>query len=249
MVVLLPRLPGPAAELFVRRFLDHGLDNPTCYKILDLPDAVRFAATGGSRITSSQLNYLRSGLEDIAIRHGLGASSERGSFARFDAEASKWLAQEQILDSGEALRDDVWNFVAAVLAPDIAYWRFGTAMERYTGGVRNTFQRLWMRGRALDRGIDHTHRWQLLDELTEDAFVQIMERPIIGGDSILALACGEAWLRAADHYGKSAMQPLMRRAVLRIRILNEIRSLSDISVQQLSRLLDEAFGISSSLAS
>lgn len=242
MVVLLPRLPAPAAEAIVRRFLDHGHENWSGFNERELPEAARFAATGGSRITDHQLLRLREGLEGLARKHGYGADSGRVAFARFDAEAAAWIAQDDVLASGEAHRDDVWNFVGAVVAPDIVYWRFGTALERYVGGVRNTFQRLWMRGRALDRGADHPDRWQLLEELTEDALVQITERPSIGGEPVLALAIGEAWQRAARHHGKAAMEPLMRRSVLRIRIKNEIRCLAELPAADLTRLLDQAFG-------
>lgn len=243
MVVLLPRLPGPAAEAIVLRFLNAGPENWPGFDARELPAAVRFAATGGNRITEHQLQRVRDGLASLSTMHRSGTeSSGRSVLANFDAEAAAWLAQEDVFGSGEALRDDVWNFVGAVLAPDIVHWRFGSALERYLGGVRNTFQRLLMRHRALDRGADHPQRWQLLDELTEDALVQITERPSIGGDPILALAIGEAWLRAARHHGKSAMEPVMRRAVLRIRIRNEIRSLAELPAVDLVRLLDQAFG-------
>ncbi|MER9175298.1 hypothetical protein NKH72_17110 [Mesorhizobium sp. M0955] len=244
MVVLLPRLPGPAAEAIVLRFLNAGPENWSGFDARELPAAVRFAATGGNRITEHQLQRVRDGLASLSTMDRSGTEpAGRSVLANFDAEAAAWLAQEDVFGSGEALRDDVWNFVGAVLAPDIVHWRFGSALERYLGGVRNTFQRLLMRHRALDRGTDHPKRWQLLYELTEDALVQITERPSIGGDPILALAIGEAWLKAARHHGKSAMEPVMRRAVLRIRIRNEIRSLAELPAVDLVRLLDQAFGI------
>lgn len=243
MVVLLPRLAGPVAEAIVRRFLDQGPENWTEFNVRELPEAIRFAATGGTRIADHQLQALREELKALAGKSGFGAgSSGRGAFAQFDAEAAAWIAQDEVFGSGEAMRDDMWNFIGAVLAPDIVHWRFGAALERYLGGVRNTFQRLWMRSRALDRGVGHPRRWQLLDELTEDALVQITERPSIGGDPVLALAIGEAWLRAARHYGKPAMESVMRRAVLRIRIRNEIRAFAELPPADLITLLDQAFG-------
>ena len=242
MVVLLPRLPGPPAEAIVRRFLELGPEGWLGFDANNLPGAVRFAATGGTRISSHQLVLLREGLTVLATTHGFGSSSGRSDLAQFDANAAAWIVQHELFASGEVLRDDVWNFIGAVVAPDIVHWRFGAALERYVGGVRNTFQRLWMRGRALDRGADHSKRWQLLEDLTEDALVQITERPSIGGDPLLARAIGEGWLRAARHIGKAAMEPVMRRAVLRLRIKNEIRSLSELPVHILVRLVDDAFG-------
>ncbi len=241
MNVLLPRLPGPACEAVVRQFLEEGPERWKGFDPANLPASVRYAATGGTPVNSAQLATFRADVVAIALRHGFGRDSGRSSLASFDAETSAWLAQAEIFSTGEALRDDVWSFVAAVVAPDIVHWRFGAALERYTGGVRNTYQRLWMRGRALDRGFGHPERWKLLDELTEDALVQITERPSIGGDPVLSAAVAEAWLRASRFHGKSAMEDIMRHAALRIRIRNEIRSLSELDVTDLEDFLDVTF--------
>lgn len=243
MILLLPRLPAPACERLVKEFLERGPERWAGFDPTNLPETVRFAATGGSRAEGQHLADLRSGLEELARRRGFGQPVDRHALAAFDADAGSWLAQSDLFSTGEALRDDVWSFVTAVVAPDIVHWRFGPAIERYTGGVRNTFQRLWMRGRALDRGPGHPARWALLTELTEDALVQITERPSIGGDPVLSLAVAEAWLRAARINGRARMEDIMRKAVLNVRIRNEIRSLSDLPADALSAVLDEIFGI------
>ena len=191
----------------------------------------------------TQLSALRTRILEIARRNGFGSTGGRGGFARFDAEMAGTLNEDPLFTSGEALRDDVWAFVALSLAPDIVHWRFGSARERYLGGIRNTFQRLWMRGRALDRGAGHPQRWYLLEELTEDALVQITERPSLGGDPVLAKAIAEIWIRASRHHGKGAMEPIMRRAALQIRIRNEIRSLADLPPDHLAGVLDDAFDL------
>jgi hypothetical protein len=95
---------------------------------------------------------LRNGLVEIAKGQGFPQETGRKQLSEFDAQASAWLSGNTTLSSGEALRDDVWAFIATALVPDVTYWRFGTSRSRYHGGVRNTFQRLWMRGRVLDRG-------------------------------------------------------------------------------------------------
>lgn len=243
MVVLLPRLPGPAAEeLFAQRMAD-GFAERFVFSPRELPEAVRFAATGGTRVAPNQLSTLRRCILEIARRNGLGNTGRRAGFAQFDADMAAAIAEDPLFASGEALRDDVWAFVGLSVAPDIVQWRFGNSRERYLGGVRNTFQRLWMRGHALDRGADHQDRWHLLKELTEDALVQITERPSLGGDPVLARAIAEAWIRAADHHGKGALEPIMRRAALQIRIRNEIRSLADLPPDHLAAVLDDAFGL------
>ena len=245
MVTLFPRLPGPAAEILLDQNLARGFDAGFQFNPTDLPEAVRFAATGGSRVSPTQLSDLRDRMLKIARTNGFGNASVHLSHAKFDAEMAASLAEDALFASGEALRDDVWTFVGAILAPDIVHWRFGDARQRYLGGVRNTFQRLWMRGRALDRGTGHRKRWQLLEELTEDALVQITERPSLGGDPALARAIAEAWHRASLHHGRRAMEPIMRRAALRVRIWNEIRSLAEVPSEKLSGLLDCAFDMPS----
>lgn len=243
MIILLPRLPGPAAEGLIDRFMADGPNDWPGFDPDNLPEAVRFAATGGSRATRGYLVELRSAVLETARANGFGTSRSRTSHASFDAQLGPLLAEMPLLASGEALRDDFWTFVGVSLAPDVVRWRFREARERYLGGVRNTFQRLWLRARALDRGEQHSQRWQLLEELTEDALVQITERPSIGADTVLAGAVAEAWVRAAIHHGKSAMEPIMRRAALRVRIWNEIRSLADLPAETLARVLDGAFGL------
>lgn len=248
MISLLPRLPEPAAEMLLNEFLSTGPSAWPKFKASALPPSTRFAATGGSPVPPIELEKLRNGLEEIARNNGFGGQSS-GEHAAFDAKASAWLADLDILNSGEALRDDVWAFIGVALAPDIVHWRFGNSRQRYLGGIRNTLQRLWLRGKALDRGAEHPDRWKLLHELSEDALVQITERPSLGADALLARAIGEAWVRASAHYGKGAMEPIMRRAALRIRIWNEVRCFVEVPTAELSVILDRAFGIEGGQAS
>ena len=243
MVVLLPRLPGPVAETLLEQVLSKGLSAWSGFNPHDLPEAVRFAATGGSRVSPNRLAELHDSMQQIARTHGFGIKGVRNSHDKFDADMAALLADNPLFASGEALRDDVWAFVGVSLAPDIVHWRFGATRERYLGGVRNTFQRLWMRGRVLDRGAAHPMRWQLLEELTEDALVQITERPSLGGDPVLARAIAETWVRASHYHDRNKMEPIMRRASLRARMWNEVRSLPDLPTEQLHNLLSRAFAI------
>lgn len=240
MSVLLPRLSGLAAETLLDRILEADGLSWSDFDASNLPTEARFASTGGSRVDPRGLRHFREGMLSIAREHGFGAQG-KGAFPKFDAALSSWLFQQEILQSGEALRDDVWSFVGVVLAPDIVHWRFGSSRERYLGGIRNTFQRLWLRARCLDRGAGAEDRWGLLVSLTEDALVQITERPSIGADAVLARALGEAWVRTSSRIGKGRMEDVMRLAILRLRIRNEIRGLSLLPEQELADLLDEFF--------
>ena len=244
-MVLLPRLPAPTARLMLEEQLG-GLEEwqqPSFTPFTEsmLPEQVRFAATGGTRQTPEQRKELREDIVDLAASVGRMAKARSGDLALFDSEMAAYLRTNQLFATGEALRDDVWTFVGVVLAPEIVWWRFGTSRERYLGGIRNTFQRLWHRGRVLDRGERVKDRWRLIDSLTEDAFVQIMERPSLSADPKLARGLAEAWTRASERYGRESMERLMRYATIRVRIQNEIRSLSWLPDAELRREMDAAF--------
>lgn len=237
-MILLPRMPLPAANRLLDAFLD---DSNWSFDPKKLPNETRFAPTGGTRATSAQLQTIRAGLLDRARACGFGQNDGRDDFATFDSDVAVWLADLEYLHDSEALRDDVWAFVAIAIAPDIVRWRFGVTPARYRGGIRNAFQRLWLRGRTLDRGRESGDRWQLVYALTEDAFVQILERPGLSAHPEIARAIAEAWLRAAKRYGRRSMEGTMRRATLRIRIQNEIRLLTLVPNAALAELLDRTF--------
>src|SRR5690606_31532772 len=121
-------------------------------------------------------------LRQIAAECGFPDNSSQVARTRFDHVATQFLATADDLESGEALRDDVWAYLTVVVAPDVVTWRFSEEADgRFAGGVRNAFQRLWMRGTTLDRSANHPDRWGLVKALSEDALVQIFERPSIGG--------------------------------------------------------------------
>lgn len=237
-VTLLPRLSAAAVDQLLATTGPQG----GVADILDeLPDSVTFGAVGGSRLGAGDLRSLREGVETVARAAGYPTVDTAAARSSFDAACARHLAQLEILRSGEAHRSDVWAFMAACLFRPITLWRYGMAPDRHHGGVRNTFQRLWMRATVLDRGEGHEERWGLVEGLTEDAFVAILERPAVAADRRLALALAEGWLAAAGRYGQAAMQPVMRSAIIRIRMRNEIFALAELSPEQLRTTVDAAF--------
>lgn len=242
IVALLPRLDRIAVDACLSSgealmaSVDSGLD-PAYF-----PAETTYAASGGSPVPNEFLRTFRSKLVEIARACGFPGRGSAANRARFDELTSIHLAQLPELETGEALRDDVWAFLATVLVPDLVAWRFtDRPVERFQGGVRNAFQRLWIRGRILDRGPEAEHRWKLLAELTEDAFVQITERPSIGGDARLARSFAEAWVRAAVRFGKPAMEELTREAIIRLRLRNQIQLLSETAESELASTMDFFF--------
>lgn len=240
MALLLPRLPDVAAVPLLEAFLANpGAADRSSFDPTRLPDGVRFADTGGTRVSPDQLRKLH--LDVVAIAQDSGYP-DPGRYSEFDFRASVYLAESPLFMSGEALRDDVWSFVSIVMFPGIVSWRFRKdGRERYFGGVRNAFQRLWMRARTLDRGAGHPDRWGLIRDLTEDALVQIMERPSIGADPKVARHLAEAWVRARDRYGKDGLENVMRGVTKLFRIRNVIRAYGVLPDEMLAEEFDSLF--------
>lgn len=248
-VSLFPRLDPLAVEQCMPK-IDEMIAESARPLIEDrLPAGTGWTAIGGGQIALTVLGDLRILLVEAARACGFPERGTTADRARFDALATAVLADFAPLASGESDRDDVWAFLATVLAPDVVAWRFVTrSPDRYMGGVRNAFQRLWMRAQALDRGKGGDgDRWKLVERLTEDALVQITERPSIGADNRLSQAIAEAWIRTADSIGTVRMEDVMRRAIIDLRIRNEIQMLAALDdatlLAQVERIFARAAGL------
>ena len=202
-----------------------------------------FAASGGNQ-SEAQANTIGLKLREIATNDGFPDNPSQIAKSKFDREAAIYLGSLPELSTGEALRDDVWSFIATVIAPDVVSWRFpDRAIHRFHGGVRNAFQRLWIRGATLDRGEDHEDRWGLVRALSEDALVQIFERASIAGNRAIATALAEGWLRVATQIGRGAMEPVMRRATKLLRLRNEVLDVAGLPSNERNALVEDCFAL------
>lgn len=241
-VLLLPRLSVFGVSSILESAGSTALTPAASRAILNERSAMHsFAASGGSR-SEKQTEAIGLELRKIAIDDGFPDNPSQIAKSKFDRDAAIYLGSLPELSTGEALRDDIWSFIATVTAPDIVSWRFpDRAIHRFEGGVRNTFQRLWARGTTLDRGEHHEDRWGLVRALSEDALVQIFERASIGGNRAIAIALAEGWLRTATLVGRGAMEPVMRRATKLLRLRNEILDVAGLPDSERNVLVDECF--------
>jgi hypothetical protein len=206
-----------------------------------MSSALSYGASGGNR-SEAVADSIGDGIRVIATESGFPENTSQVARSKFDRETAIYLASFPGLLTGEALRDDVWSYLATVILPDVVSWRFpDLAVPRFQGGVRNALQRLWIRGVTLDRGADHADRWGLVRSLSEDAAVQIFERASISGSRRLAIAIAESWAKMAEGRGRSNMEPVMRRATKLIRLKNEIVDLAGLSDDELASLVTSVF--------
>lgn len=219
MTVLYPRIPRGLFDAIWHRIEEASDVASLAESAATSHPLATYAQTGGRRVSAKDLQLIRDTVVEMAEGYGYPHGSNQASRANFDASCAAWFVEGPEIPMGEALRPSVWSFIGGVLLPDVSRWRFGENLrrERFEGGVRNTFQRLWLRGFLLDRGPEAVDRWKLIRSLTEDAFVSICERPGLSANPRFAVAIGEGWLRSAERVGRERMEDVNRTAIKNLR--------------------------------
>lgn len=169
---LYPRLPRPVAEKLAARL---GRVSPEDRLVLasEFHPKAAPAPTGGMPIAKAQL-------ADLArqVRIDLGPALNRpiahGQQAAVDATLGRTLFTHMGIIPSDAANEGVWSFVALVLLPDVAAWRFPDChVARLVGTPRNVFRRTWWRRRVLRDLVDPD---KYSSPLGEDELVGIFER-------------------------------------------------------------------------
>ncbi|WP_306490452.1 DNA cytosine methyltransferase [Streptomyces brasiliscabiei] len=155
-----------------------------------------YVATGGDRISADRLRELRASIVELAVRAGFPDDSDRARNADFDLGLAALLHAETGMVPAEAASRDVWAFLALVLLPDIAFWRYPQPpRDRVLGTdlTRHVFGRLWWRAQLV-RSPDSPEPYSALKILGEAAFDQIYaRRAALGGSPHLVRAILRVW--------------------------------------------------------
>ncbi|MEU7056288.1 DUF6339 family protein [Streptomyces sp. NPDC046197] len=155
-----------------------------------------YVATGGDRVSPAQLRELREGVVDLAKQAGFPDDSDRARNAEFDLQLAALLHAEMGMVPAEAASRDVWAFLALVLLPDVAFWRYPQPPKDRVLGTdltRHVFGRLWWRAQLV-RSPDDPEPYAALKILGEAAFDQIYaRRAALGGSPHLVRAILRVW--------------------------------------------------------
>ncbi|MET8227445.1 DUF6339 family protein [Streptomyces sp. NPDC004082] len=155
-----------------------------------------YVATGGDRVSPARLQELRLGVVELAERAGFPHSSDRAGNADFDLRLAALLHAEMGMVPAEAASRDAWAFLALVLLPDVAFWRYPQPpRDRILGTdlTRHVFGRLWWRGQLV-RASDEPEPYGALAILGEAAFDQIYaRRAALGGSPHMVRAILRVW--------------------------------------------------------
>ncbi|MFF3344938.1 DUF6339 family protein [Streptomyces sp. NPDC002779] len=155
-----------------------------------------YVATGGDRVASTRLRELRHGVVELAKRAGFPDDSDRARNAEFDLRLAALLHAEMGMVPAEAASRDVWAFLALVVLPDVAFWRYPQPpKDRILGTdlTRHVFGRLWWRAQLVRAPAD-PEPYGALKILREAAFDQIYaRRAALGGSPHMVRAILRVW--------------------------------------------------------
>jgi hypothetical protein len=195
---LYPRLPGNAAKeryAEIRDLSASDLSGRSDTSHL----AQYFAPTGGIRATPEHLAGLRGLVVELSGRHGFPTDPLGRSVNDFDTELARTLHTSMDLVPAEAAIRSIWAFLALVVLPDVAVWRFPQPPEDRvlaTDITRHVFGRLWWRAEMLCDSGRPDDRYHLLSVFPERNFDQILSRRrAIGGSPELVRALAKEWPR------------------------------------------------------
>jgi len=204
--------------------------------------APRWNRSGGEVPPDRAFDDLAENLRQEARNSGYPEDPGEDGRRRFDRAACRILHESMLLRDagGETLRDDCWAGLTCLHFPDLVIWRFRKpAAGRLGGGVRNLLQRLWLRVERFRLPDAVASPWLLVDNLTEDAFVQLLERPSLSAVPDVARGIGLIWMEHAR--GGGNVEALMRHVTRNLRARNEVRLLAALEPHELNRLIRSAF--------
>jgi site-specific DNA-cytosine methylase len=155
-----------------------------------------YVATGGDRVSANQLRELREGVLSLARRAGFPDDSNRARNADFDLQLAALLHAEMGVVPAEAASRDVWAFLALVVLPDVAFWRYPQPPKDRVLGTdltRHVFGRLWWRAQLVHSS-GGSDPYDALKILGEAAFDQIYaRRAALGGSPHMVRAILRVW--------------------------------------------------------
>jgi hypothetical protein len=224
MTVLMPRLDREQSQALIEV-----ADKLSITEIADrMPErgvTTTSSELGGLEIAEQQLNRVR--VEVLALARSQGYPDALNSIADFEASCAELLHAELAISPHEASSEGVWSYLTICWLLDVAVWRWsGTSGERrrFHGDVnRNTFRRLWWRVEIFGPDLD-------LAQLSQDDFLQIMERPTITSNRRFVRILAAQFLARIEREAGYERATLMREAckhIIRITPVVDFFALSD----------------------
>lgn len=188
-MLLYPRLPLTVTRKVATEYSSKSIEQLLNLSGVSHP-AISYSPTGGNRVTESYLQEIYKRMRDTACTFGYPRPIDDLRAKGFDASSGRILHKMMDVTPAEASNQGIWAFASCIMWPDIVRWRFpgnvdSTSKDRFIGGRRNAFGRVWWRAYIL-RQSSKENPYEMLSFLGEDELVQITERPSLAGSPALA---------------------------------------------------------------
>jgi len=231
-----PRLPAASVEVILSESQGATPEKLRAAAATTHPEAAP-VAVGGPRVPESVIADLQVQLRRLADELGFPAELQRPRVADFDRPATRILHDVMQIIPADAASLEVWSFVALVVLPDVAVWRFpGRADERLLGHPRNVFRRLWWRAETVGSDLIDAPRG-----LGEDELVNLMERPTLAANARTARCLAQLLFERGDGTGLPRSE-LMRDVSKRVLRRQAVICLDALPDELLTEVLEECFG-------
>lgn len=198
-------------------------------------DSMVYAATGGDRVPGSHLLSMREAIVTIATEAGFPENSTTKANATFDLRIAEYLHSQSEMMPAEAASGDIWAFLALMVLPDVAYWRYpNPPRDRVLGTdlTRHVFGRMWWRAQLVYTP-ESPSPYEALTVLGEAAFDQIYaRRKALGGSPFLVKAILRVW-------NELDLRPLRGKVTEREALRDFLKRLLRLAPFMLFEALDE----------
>ncbi|WP_327120150.1 DUF6339 family protein [Nocardia sp. NBC_01730] len=210
MTLLYPRLLRHRAKLLAAEYKERTpLDLHNRWAVTD--ESAVFVATGGTRVDRDKLQFIRDVVINLAKESSFPEPLDTRQKVSFDLGLAVALHKEMRIAPAEAAAGDIWAFLALIVLPDVAHWRYPKPpVDRVLGSdlTRHVFGRMWWRAHLVYSPSD-SDPYSALHVLGEAAFDQIYaRRAALGGSPHLIKSILRVW-RLMD------LQGLTERDILR----------------------------------
>jgi hypothetical protein len=187
---LFPQLPSATARALAAAYASADISTLRTSACNHHPEEI-FSPIGGQQMSRGELDDLASEVRRVC---------DSATPATVDVELTRAMHPRMQITRHEAALEGVWAFLACVLLPEVARWRFGgeaTPSDRFIGagrGVRNVFGRAWWRGELLLDPSPPPGRdsYWLVEALGEDELTGIIERQRAVASRRVAVAIARA---------------------------------------------------------